>query len=903
MRRPMKPSHALGVEQLELRQMFAVTLDNVARAYQSPIDTIRTPQFVSLGWDDNTDPAGIDWVVKAFGDRTDAHGNPIRTSFYMNSVGFGPAAPTAADVPPGQSEGSGLDLGATPADLVNAFKTIPAAGHEVGNHTFDHHAKVLADKGGWDGMVQFLSNQATVEDWTKFLVDCNAALADPGGQDLSEVTGYRSPFLEYGKNLFPALSQMGFTYDCSIEAISNDSKQFPFPYTLDTGSVDHAASWKANPDNPNSFQVPNAPGLWEVPAYALRMPDAVEEKAYGLNDIATKIRAGWSSIQPTDVHVTGFDYNVFLGQVDGQGKKTGPGLTGAEVLGLLKYNLDIRLAGNRAPFCFGTHSQYYLENWVAANAPHVTVAEMRQTITDFLDYARSKPEVRIVSGQQIVDWMRNPTAIDDRPQILAPVPVASQVTINQPRVTLGNLFTGATTQARVNDGPWTRINVSSAGVAPLIGLRQGANTAVFRQISTNGMPSANQSVKIRFDSIAPPRPLVALRRSGPGGFTNDPVLRVGRAETDARIEYSINGGIWSDVYAPADGPTVVRIRTVDNAGNTSRPSTPVRFTLDRVAAAPAVALRVDSGQPDDRITTDGRLRVTGVEPGATVEYSTNDGRSWRTSFVAVKGPNEVLVRQRDRARNVSDATVFTFTIAAATRSLSGSNTNPIGGNPVITAALAQTGNPIPLDTDLGARLLARSSAKRGFLPLVSHYTTQITPTFCSVATTAMVLNASGISRPVSTDDPDYPYFDQKNLFNDDVKRAIDVEDVKVRGMTLATYGTFIGCFPVSSRVTHADATTLQAFRRSAIRTLSSPGAFLVVNYQRQEVGQDAQGHFSPVAAYDALTDRFLILDVSRYAYPPVWVPASRLWNAMKTVDSDSGMSRGFVVIRSASAAG
>jgi len=84
--------------------------------------------------------------------------------------------------------------------------------------------------------------------------------------------------------------------------------------------------------------------------------------------------------------------------------------------------------------------------------------------------------------------------------------------------------------------------------------------------------------------------------------------------------------------------------------------------------------------------------------------------------------------------------------------------------------------------------------------------------------------------------------------------------------------------------------------------LSSPGAFLVVNYQRQEVGQDAQGHFSPVAAYDARTDRFLILDVSRYAYPPVWVPASRLWNAMKTVDSDSGMSRGFVVIRSPSTA-
>jgi hypothetical protein len=62
MRRPMKPSHALRVEQLELRQMFAVTLDNVARAYQSPIDTIRTPQFVSLGWDDNNDRLGCQGV-------------------------------------------------------------------------------------------------------------------------------------------------------------------------------------------------------------------------------------------------------------------------------------------------------------------------------------------------------------------------------------------------------------------------------------------------------------------------------------------------------------------------------------------------------------------------------------------------------------------------------------------------------------------------------------------------------------------------------------------------------------------------------------------------------------------------------------------------------------------------
>ena len=52
-----------------------------------------------------------------------------------------------------------------------------------------------------------------------------------------------------------------------------------------------------------------------------------------------------------------------------------------------------------------------------------------------------------------------------------------------------------------------------------------------------------------------------------------------------------------------------------------------------------------------------------------------------------------------------------------------------------------------------------------------------------------------------------------------------------------------------------------------------------------------------MAAYDAQTDRFLILDVTRGKYPPAWVPASRLFSAMQAVDSDSHLSRGFAVIK------
>jgi hypothetical protein len=116
-------------------------------------------------------------------------------------------------------------------------------------------------------------------------------------------------------------------------------------------------------------------------------------------------------------------------------------------------------------------------------------------------------------------------------------------------------------------------------------------------------------------------------------------------------------------------------------------------------------------------------------------------------------------------------------------------------------------------------------------------------------------------------------------------------------LTLDRYGQFIGCFPVSSQVIHADQTSLAQFRQTAVRALRGSQSYVVVNYQRAQIGQETGGHFSPLAAYDAQSDRFLILDVSRYAYPPVWVPASRLFLAMKAVDSDSGLSRGFVVIK------
>jgi Phytochelatin synthase len=52
-----------------------------------------------------------------------------------------------------------------------------------------------------------------------------------------------------------------------------------------------------------------------------------------------------------------------------------------------------------------------------------------------------------------------------------------------------------------------------------------------------------------------------------------------------------------------------------------------------------------------------------------------------------------------------------------------------------------------------------------------------------------------------------------------------------------------------------------------------------------------------LAAYDADTDRFLILDVSRYKSPPVWVETSAIFAAMNTTDSDAAdKTRGYVIV-------
>ena len=210
--------------------------------------------------------------------------------------------------------------------------------------------------------------------------------------------------------------------------------------------------------------------------------------------------------------------------------------------------------------------------------------------------------------------------------------------------------------------------------------------------------------------------------------------------------------------------------------------------------------------------------------------------------------------------------------------------------------------PLPADlvalpSEQGEALLFGAEARSDFVPLSAQFVTQVNPAFCGPATIAMVLNALELPRPPSDATLGLGLFDQDNVFSAAAEAAKPRAEVLRGGMTLDDLGAFLGSYGLDVAVTHAGDSSLDTFRDTAVAGLNDRDRFVLVNYLRSAIGQEKGGHISPLAAYDADTDRFLVLDVSRYKYPPIWVEAEALFGAMETPDADNGgRSRGFVVV-------
>lgn len=221
----------------------------------------------------------------------------------------------------------------------------------------------------------------------------------------------------------------------------------------------------------------------------------------------------------------------------------------------------------------------------------------------------------------------------------------------------------------------------------------------------------------------------------------------------------------------------------------------------------------------------------------------------------------------------------------------------IASGTVFAQTLTLTDNLISFDTDEGKNLLLKSKSTEDFFPLTMQFVTQDNQAYCGVASIVMVLNSLGIPAPESPEYKPYRVFTQDNFFsNQAAVKVISPDVVSRQGMTLQELGKLLESYQVKTQVYHAGNTSLEEFRKLAADNLKQSDNFIIINYLRKAIGQKTGGHISPLAAYNQETDRFLILDVSRYKYPPVWVKTEDLWKAMNTVDSTSGKTRGFVFV-------
>ncbi|CAK1850694.1 VCBS domain-containing protein [Vibrio crassostreae] len=127
--------------------------------------------------------------------------------------------------------------------------------------------------------------------------------------------------------------------------------------------------------------------------------------------------------------------------------------------------------------------------------------------------------------------------------------------------------------------------------------------------------------------------------------------------------------------------------------------------VDTTIAPLTIALTHDTGSDtSDSITSGGALTITGQEAGATVEYSTDNGQTWTSSFTPQQGSNTVSVRQTDTAGNVSTNTSLSFTldnsIAAPTVSL----VQDTGRHLINTPDLITQDSQLSIQTEAGAKI-------------------------------------------------------------------------------------------------------------------------------------------------------------------------------------------------------
>jgi len=351
---------------------------NVARSSNPPagLAPADVPQFVALGWDDNGFLEAFNWATNMLRVRN------LKTTFFFTTTYI--------------SDGSTM---ANPGFLRGSWHAAYQASHEIGHHTHYHLDGYLfsADEWAEELDVGFSWLTAPFESTDP---DVPLGVEVPR----SEIYGFRAPFLNYNDALFEELKKRGIWYDCSIEEgfqLDEDASSLSWPYTLDDGSAGHDYAAERGFDS-RDFILNAHPGMIELPAYALVIPPDEVASDYDFEPgLLSRIFDLVTEREPGSDRITGLDFNLWWEAL----------LSKEEFLAILKYNLDQRLSGNRAPFLFGVHTDFYRTDWGLEQGVE-SWERRREAVDEFLDYAQGLPDVRVTTFKEVADYMRQPRPLD-----------------------------------------------------------------------------------------------------------------------------------------------------------------------------------------------------------------------------------------------------------------------------------------------------------------------------------------------------------------------------------------------------------------------------------------------------------------------------------------------------------
>ncbi|KAL4448414.1 hypothetical protein ABPG75_005633 [Micractinium tetrahymenae] len=221
-------------------------------------------------------------------------------------------------------------------------------GHEVATHTVHHYD--MRDMSYSQVSKEVLGARDT-------LVGC--------GIPLSELRGFRTPFLSDSPTIRKVLYDNGFRFDSTIGVEGGRNKLWPatmekgVPYDCDVGGNDCSSSERY-------------PGMWEVPLYQMAGSE-------NIMDYCTDS----SSSDPID---------------------------GCSAYDVLKKEFDATYTSNRGPVTIGVHS-------IATG--YLQSSTYRKEIKQFFDYALSFEDVWVVTISQFLDWMEKPVPANKMKQFMS----------------------------------------------------------------------------------------------------------------------------------------------------------------------------------------------------------------------------------------------------------------------------------------------------------------------------------------------------------------------------------------------------------------------------------------------------------------------------------------------------